>query len=223
MTANQGVGKHPFYVTVQAPPRSGDAIACDWQSFALVADEWFSAYLVLSNPIGKDLASPLLFAGGHALEMYLKAAYARNNGVAAAISKGHNLQALWNYSASLPGFPLKLKLREHLLRDGELIFGLMSEGSLVKPEDRNHLLRHRSLYRVISSVMDLKYVGSSMKGLPFGLRQGFIYETPDRYLIALLASIYDWLGLHAGLSPLLEAVKFNITPASVEGLCNTNL
>lgn len=158
-----------------------------------------------------------MFTGGHALELYLKSAYARVHGTDATIAKGHKLVELWDEVATMAGFPAAIKLRPVLL-SGNLLFSTLPNPDSLSKDDRKHLTVNASLYRTIRHLQDLKYLGTVMKTLP-GAAQGYVYQIPDMYMINLLAAIRHWLGHGVNNTPVdasisSEFAKLGITPAS---------
>ena len=89
---------------VVMPPLPG--AVPDWRSLGWLGDQWTLALLRLSAH-WNDGGSPLLFTGGHALELYLKAAFAPVHGIDAAIAKGHKLAALWDEVSRCPDSPFR--------------------------------------------------------------------------------------------------------------------
>ena len=73
----------------------------DWQDFLSPADQWFVAYAV-----GPMAIAVSLFSVGHSVELYLKAAFAKQTGdVEKAMKFGHNLKGLWDALKALdPAF-----------------------------------------------------------------------------------------------------------------------
>ena len=83
---------------------------------------------------------------------------------------------------------------------------------------------HASLYRAIRHLQDLKYLGVEMKTLP-GVAQGYVYQTPDMYMLNLLTAIRPWLGhmtnkSHVEASISAELAKLGISESSAATYCN---
>lgn len=177
-----------------------------WRMLAIIGDQWMCAYLRMGVHGESILPSPWFFAGGHALELYLKAAVARTSTVDEAVGYRHRMRELWTAAHQITGFPISLELRAHLL-SREILFGdvrLKSQHDTLSRDDRLHLSLHQGLYRAIGHVQHLKYLGVPGQATPETSGYAFIY--PDTDLIRLLDCIRAWLGHSSGADEEIAAL-----------------
>ena len=148
-------------------------MAHEWSAFLSSADEWIVDYSLPVVP----LTSVKLFAVGHALELYLKAANAKLSGsVEDAVKFGHNLHALWfDCKARDTGFLPMYELRPAVLeRD------LLNHESYCRLDanDLGHFLENQELYVVTKYLPDLKYLGAPLKKIAGAYALGFVHPNP---------------------------------------------
>ena len=146
-----------------------------WHSFLWTADEWLVNYFCVPSGLG----SVTLFSIGHALELYLKAAYSKKIGnVDAAVRKGHNLKSIWDSCKTHDSDFMP----EYEIRDSVFAANLFSTpGPKLSLDDQRHFLLHQEFYLVMKLLPDLKYLGASMKLLqgPYGI--GYLH--PNEYWV----------------------------------------
>ncbi|HKZ55353.1 MAG TPA: hypothetical protein VJ123_07725 [Anaerolineales bacterium] len=152
-----------------------------WDSFLLAADEWIINYAL--PPM--MLHSVKLFSIGHALELYLKAAYTKLSGnIDEAIEFRHDIPKIWaacktRDSAFLPQY----ELREVVLaRD---LLSVDHYSTLEKP-DLMHFLQNQELYVVAKYLADLKYLGAPLKQIEGAYAVGYSFPNP-RWIILFRA------------------------------------
>ena len=152
-----------------------------WESFLGPADEWLLAYAAL--PI--VLTSVHLFAIGHSVELYLKAAVAKRSGkYMTAIKRRHDIGLLLQDCATvLPEY----QLQPNVLAQSPL----SAEAYDALPEsDREHYDQHAPLYIVAARLADWKYWGAPRKE-PGPMAFAFVY--PDDYWIGFFRTIRGFL------------------------------
>ena len=159
----------------------------DWHAFLWPADEWLVAYAISPS----DLASVKLFSIGHALELYLKAAYAKGTGnVKDAIGFGHNIFQLWKACKDLdPNFLPGRELRQAVLDAMPL-----SEKYMSGPKhgaDYEHYMKNQELYLAAKHLKDAKYAGlPAPKGKGLGT---FAYIHPNPYWVDFFREFRTYL------------------------------
>lgn len=181
-----------FFPTTAAGARPTKPGLGDWSMLAGRGDEWFETHLRLSlPPHGGSLVSPWLFSAGHAVELYLKAAVALTANLTAATKFGHKLGDLWKHCESLPGFPLRGLVREHLLAQDLDLYSQTVRQNL-PPDDAAHVAEHELLYLSMRHVQDLKYLGTpgattrKLSAITFGT------GVPNRPMIHTLGRLARW-------------------------------
>ena len=151
----------------------------------MAADDWLAAYAVM--PI--LLFGPALFTVGHALELYLKAAVAKQTGAAPRV---HDIGRLWNDvkakdSGFLPNHAINpVHLAE--FQQGKRVKELVHEGR------SNHEIlsfqEHIELFAVITALVDLKYLQLPSSRLR---THGLMVMRPNPYWSALFRDLRRWL------------------------------
>ncbi len=158
----------------------------EWHSFLDPADEWFITY-----SLPPPLTSVKLFAIGHTVELYLKAANAKMSGdIERAIKFGHEVKAIWDDckardSRFMPNYQLRNSVFEKDLLHGEW------KNSLDE-SDRNHFLDNQELYVIAKHLPDLKYLAAPLKTIKAAYGLGFIHPNP--YWITFLKELRGYLG-----------------------------
>jgi hypothetical protein len=181
----------------------------EWQSFLVSADQWIINY---SLP-APHLMSVKLFSAGHALELYLKASYAKITGdIDAAMAFGHNLVKMWNASKSLdPSF-----IPRHELRAAVLALNILDpdEYRTLPEDDLLHFLDHQELYVVAKHLPDLKYIGARPKTIKGDYL--IVCAFPNPIWIPLFRDLRSFLNYPESRAkdPIAEAIQGGELPAS---------
>lgn len=157
----------------------------EWHSFLEAADEWFITY-----SLPPPLTCVKLFAIGHTVELYLKAANTKfRKDINRAIKFGHNIKSIWNDckkdSKFMPSFEIKDSVFN---RD----FLSASEVERLDEADRLHYFRNQEFYVVAKLLPDLKYLGAPLKSVKGAYALGFIHPNP--YWIDFLRELRDYIG-----------------------------
>ena len=103
----------------------------EWHSFLEAADEWFITY-----SLPPPLTCVKLFAVGHTVELYLKAANTKfTKDINSAINFGHNIKSIWNDCKRDSKFMPSFEIRDSVFnRD----FLLVKEVKSLDKDDRLH-------------------------------------------------------------------------------------
>lgn len=159
----------------------------EWDSFVIAADEWIIAY---SLPPA-NLTSVKLFSIGHAVELYLKAAYTKMTGnIKEAIGFGHKIVKIWDDCKKQdPNFLPSYELRHSILKAD--IFQANLHEQLAK-EDFKHYLENQELYIIAKILPDLKYLGAPLKNIKGAWAFGYVFPNP--YWIEFFKEIRSYLG-----------------------------
>jgi len=138
------------------------------------------------------LISVKLFSVGHALELYLKAVYAKLTGdVKAAIGFGHDIPRLWKACKGLDqNFLPTRDIRQVVLSAMPL-----SEKYMLDPQhkaDFEHYLKNQELYLAAKDLKNWKYAGlPAPKG---GGPGSFGYVHPNPYWLEFFRELRTYLG-----------------------------
>jgi len=158
----------------------------EWIIFLYIADEFLVSY---STP--PFLVSVKLFEIGHAIELYLKAAYVKKTGnIDAAISKDHNIRELWNECKNDNTFMPNYEIRNSIFeKDFALDNGLRS----VKDEDKSHFYAHQEFYFVVKYLSQIKYLGIFKKQRLKGKGSVWVGTNQNPYWIHFLKELRKYL------------------------------
>ncbi len=136
-----------------------------WHSFLWSADEWFITYSL--PPL---LSHVKLFAVGHSVELYLKAAYTQMTGqIEDAVSFGHQIMDILDAcKAHDSGFMPSYEIRESILESG---FYSSTQPYRLEGDDLRHYGANQELYYVARMLPDLRYLGAPLRTIrgPYGL------------------------------------------------------
>ncbi|MDP2719759.1 MAG: hypothetical protein Q8P44_08030 [Dehalococcoidia bacterium] len=157
-----------------------------WDSFLWTADEWFITY---SLPPG-NLSGVKLFAIGHTVELYLKAANTMlTNDIDRAINFGHNLKAIWDDCKKDSKFMPSFVFRDSVFNR---YFLSESEAKCLDKADLLHYLENQEFYIVAKYLSDLKYLGAPLKSVKGAFSFGYVHQHP--YWIKFLRELRDYIG-----------------------------
>ena len=160
----------------------------EWDSFLPAADEWIINYSLICP---EGLISVKLFSIGHALELYLKAAYTKITGnIDQAIGLRHDLPKIWKDCqkedpAFLPGYELRQSVLDQDLLHGEVYSNL-------DKDDRKHFSQNRELYVVAKYLADLKYLGAPLKNVKGAFALAIVFPNPK--WVELFKELRAYLG-----------------------------
>lgn len=157
----------------------------EWHSFLKPADEWFITY-----SLPPPLVCVKLFAIGHTVELYLKAANTKITGnIERAIKFGHNIKSAWDDCKKQDAnFMPSYEIRESVYKAD-----LFSGGyKTLHEDDLKHYLEHQELYIVAKLLPDLKYVGAPLKSVNDAFALGYIHPNP--YWITFLKELRAYIG-----------------------------
>jgi len=158
----------------------------EWHSFLRTADGWFITYS-LPPP---DLTSVKLFAIGHTVELYLKAANTKfTNDIGRAINFGHKLKSIWDDCKKDSKFMPSFEIKDSVFNKD---FFSVSVVKSLDEVDRRHYLHNQELYIVAKFLPDLKYLGTLPKSLKSAYGLGYIHPNP--YWIGFLRELRDYIG-----------------------------
>lgn len=147
---------------------------------------------MLSIPVqGRIALSPLVFASGHATELYLKSAVTAHDSLEKAVKFGHKMRDLWQRCEGYSGFPLKNLVDVSLLDQRTDIYSTEARRELPEKQ-RIHLAENESLYLAIRHVQDLKYLGINGPTLKGDYKLTFGLGLPDRTMIGHLTVLARW-------------------------------
>ena len=159
----------------------------DWHSFAYQGDECLINF-ACATPYTPSVN---IFIIGHALELYLKAVYAKKFvDINVAIKFGHKIKDLWDKCKQKdPLFLPNYEIRSNIYSKD--FFDSNSLSTLAK-DDQMHFLKNRNLYIIAKHLKDLKYFGlpwkpARSKGVAIGSIQC------DPYWISLFSEIRKYL------------------------------
>lgn len=158
----------------------------EWHSFLWTADEWFITY---SLP-PQDLVHVKLFAIGHTVELYLKAANTKITGnIDGAIKFGHNIKAIWDDCKShdkkfMPNFEIRDCVFNTDLFTGEIQKRLSGD-------DLKNYFHNQELYTIAKLLPDLKYLGAPLKSIKGQCTLGSFHPNP--YWINFLRELRAYL------------------------------
>jgi hypothetical protein len=182
----------------------------NWRCFLMPGDHWLIGYFCL--PLGLTSVQPFMVA--HAVELYLKAAYARHTGsVQKAMGKGHNVKGIWDELRQDPAFMPAYGLVESIYNQSAAmaIGGALAAGT--SPEDSRKYFAHQELYLVMHLLADLKYIGTPIKAAKGGpISIGYIF--PNEYWVGFFRELRNYLRYPATgeLDHLAEALKGEDVP-----------
>jgi hypothetical protein len=144
----------------------------NWDCFLWSADEWIVNYSLPPCMIGTKL-----FSIGHALELYLKAAYSKMTGnVDEAINFRHDIKGLWEACKNKDSkFLPKYELRKSVISQ-DILGGAIDK--VLSRDDFAHFLKHQELYVVAKHLVDLKYFGAPLKSIKGAYSLGFVFTNP---------------------------------------------
>jgi hypothetical protein len=157
-----------------------------WDSFLSAADEWFITY-----SLPPALPCVKLFAIGHVVELYLKAANTKlTNDIERAIDFGHNIKAIWDQCKRqsinfMPNFEIKGSVFEKNFLSADVVKRL-DKAELM------HFLKNQEFYVIAKYLKDLKYLGAPLKSVKNAYAVGFVHPNP--YWIEFLREIRDYIG-----------------------------
>lgn len=159
----------------------------EWDSFLLAADEWIINYSL--PPM--MLHSVKLFSIGHALELYMKAAYTKLSGdIDEAVGFRHDIPRIWAACrAKDPGFLPQYELRESVLARDLLS---VEDYSQLARDDLLEFLQNQELYVVAKYLGDLKYLGAPLKKIKGAYALGYTFPNPR--WIGLFRALREYLG-----------------------------
>jgi hypothetical protein len=175
-----------------AQPVETPASATRWHGYAYDGDEFFLAYLSLSeHEDASYVTAPWMFLGAHTLELYLKAARLRTE---PTITKKalchHELDVHWNACMEIPGCPLPFEMRP--LDPTKTMFNWHDWGEALPVDEKLHYATYGSIYRAVHHIVDLKYLGIGGNSIPKGPAT-FAWVMPDGRMIRLLQDLRRWL------------------------------
>jgi len=148
-------------------------VAQEWDCFLWAADEWIVNYSLPYQP----MVAVKLFSIGHAFELYVKAANAKQTGdVDGAVKFGHNIPKLWadckrRDGAFLPQFELRPSVLARDLLD-------VNSYEQLTADDLRHFLENQEIYVIAKYLADLKYFGAPMKQVKGAYAIGMITLHP---------------------------------------------
>lgn len=144
----------------------------NWDCFLWSADEW-----IVNYSLPPQMTSTKLFSIGHALELYLKAAYSKMTGnVDEAIKFGHNIEKLWDACKNKdPKFLPNYELRTSVISQ-DILTGPIDK--VLSKDDFFHFLKHQELYIVAKHLADLKYFGAPLKTVKGAYAFGYVFTNP---------------------------------------------
>lgn len=157
----------------------------EWDSFLWAADEWFISY-----SLPPSLPHVNLFAIGHTIELYLKAANTKfTKDIDRAINFGHNIKCIWDDCKKDPKFMPNFEIRDSVF-NSDFLSGSRTKGSA--KADQLHYLKNQELYILAKHLPDLKYLGAPLKTVKGAYALGYIHPNP--YWIAFLKELRDYIG-----------------------------
>jgi hypothetical protein len=183
----------------------------DWHSFLQAADEWFIIY-----SLPPPLRHVKLFAIGHTVELYLKAANTKiTDDIKGAMNFRHNLKAIWDDckakdSAFMPQYEIRDDIYNRDL--------LPSPFEGLNEEETLHFGNNYELYIIVKYLPHLKYLGAPPTKMK--TEGGLYFQYHNRYWIDFLKEMRRYLGHpregrrdiisfhidHSSMAP--EAVRF---------------
>lgn len=157
----------------------------DYDSFLFPADEWFITY-ALPPP----LPSVKLFAIGHTIELYLKAANTKiTKDIDRSVGFGHDLKKIWDDCKQRdPQFMPSREIRESVYK-AEIL--TRTHPNLVG-DDLKHWFDNQELYIIVKHLADCKYFGAPLKTIKRAFAYGFIH--PNDYWIHFIKEMRSYLG-----------------------------
>ncbi len=150
----------------------------NWDCFLIMADQFIISYATSSFWLNQVPH----FLIWHAVELYLKAAYAKLTGdVEWAIKKGHKLKTIWDKCKKLdPNFMHEYDLRNSVLN-------VLFVGDYYNPQDyfsdnndRLNYQENQELYNIFKLLPDLKYMHMPMRSAPNGFTLMYVKLNPYR-------------------------------------------
>ncbi|OGN94413.1 MAG: hypothetical protein A2Z75_03075 [Chloroflexi bacterium RBG_13_50_10] len=162
----------------------------EWDSFVWAADEWFIEY-----SLPPPLPNVKLFAIGHTIELYLKAANTKiTEDIDEAIRMGHNIKRIWDDCKRRDqNFMPSFEIRDSVFQSD--LFQLhSSEDSRNKlnKDDLLHFYQNQELYIIAKHLPDLKYLGAPLKSIKGAYALAVIHPNP--YWITFLKELRGYLG-----------------------------
>ncbi len=161
----------------------------DWEGLVKDADEWILAYAC----VPPTAASVLFFSIGHAVELYLKASYAKLSGdFEKSLSFGHKIKRLLSECKKLD----KTFLPAYEIRERPFSIDFMDGRSpySLPVEDHRHLIMNQGLYLVAKHLPDLKYMSAPWKSRPPERQSILGWTWPDPYWIGFFREVRSALG-----------------------------
>jgi hypothetical protein len=187
----------------------------DWHSLAYHGDEWLVGYACLPH----FATSVVIFSVGHALELYLKAAYTKLSvNLNEAIKFGHDVKRLWDACKERdPTFLQGHELRDSICSADPLV---SQRWEKLSRDDLEHWANHQVLYVVAKHLQDLKYWGLPWTTLENnGAMKSICYLHPDPYWIALFRDLRGFLGYpEHGKGDFIKQHMKDIPPAAASYL-----
>ena len=164
----------------------------DWDDFLWPADQWFVAYAT-----APPAPAVTLFAIGHTVELYLKAAFMKQTGdEQQAMAFNHKIKRLWDtLKANDPAFMPSYELRDVVYNSDFAKF----HGKNLSHDTWMHFIKNQELYWIAKHLADLKYIGVRLKTIEHPGWLGM--EHPNDYWIAFLKELRGYLqypGPHHG-------------------------
>jgi hypothetical protein len=159
----------------------------NWTDFLWSADQFIVSYSV---DIG--LIPVKLFEIGHAVELYLKASYAKQkNNVDQAVFFGHRLKDLWDAcKCEDPAFMPSFEIRDTVFNSNFVL----DQGRFLNEEDVKNFWENQEFYYVLKHLSDIKYIGSPLKSKSIVDNAGIWgYHSHNPYWINFFKEIRQYL------------------------------
>jgi len=161
----------------------------EWEEFAFTGDEFLAAY---GSTGALPRATPYLI--GHAIELYLKAAYAARVGAGKSLAElrgefrvkfsgGHDLKALWDRLKQQAGFMPDFNIREDLYPVRFVDPGVAEK---LPPDDYGHLSRNYEWYFAFRRHNELRY--------PVEQPESYFFSSPGDFWVKFFKDLRGFIG-----------------------------
>lgn len=159
----------------------------NWTDFLWSADQF-----IVSYSVDYGLVPVKLFEIGHAVELYLKAAYAKQkSNVDEAVNFNHRLKDLWRAcQIEDHNFMSNYEIRDSVYNSNFVL----DQGRFLNKDDSDNFWKNQELYCVLKHLPDIKYIGGPLKSKSIVDNAGiWLYHSHNPYWINFFKDIRQYL------------------------------